>query len=109
MFIGSSIWCASVIVVSIHVRHFIAISPIGARCVRHRLVVATSFFEEEAHVLLANDANVKDDGRLKEVCDYVNVEKEIVFEPRENKENPRDAHCYEHQNEHNEAGKFREF
>lgn len=93
----------SVIVISIHVRQFVSVAPIGSGCVCDRLVVATNFFKEEAHVFLSNNAYVKNKRRLKKVCDNVNVKKKVVFQPREDEENPSNAHCYEHQNKHDEA------
>lgn len=84
-FLGMFPWkeylVSSVIVVSVHVRELVSICPIGSGCVRHRLVVATSFFQKKAHVLLTNDANVKNHRRLQEIGEDVNVEKEIVLEP----------------------------
>ena len=62
---------------------------------RDRLIVATSFLEQKADMLLSDYANVKYHWGLKEVCDDMNVEQEVVFKPWKNEEDPRDAHCAE--------------
>ena len=35
----------------------------------------------------------------------MNVEKEIIFEPRENEKDPSDAHCQKHKRKHYKAKK----
>lgn len=63
---------------------------------RHRLVVAASLLEKEADVLLPHDADVEYHGCLQEIGDDVNVEEKVGFEPREDEEDPCDAHGDEH-------------
>lgn len=70
-----------IIVSAIHVDEFVSIAPISARSVCDWLIVATSFLQQETDMFLSYDANVKNDGRLKEVRDNVNIEKEIMLEP----------------------------
>lgn len=60
---------------------FVSIAPISARRMCDWLIVATSFLQQETDMFLSYDANVKNDRRLKEVRDNVDVKEEIMLEP----------------------------
>lgn len=64
---------------TVHIGQLVPVVPICSGCMCDRLIVATSFLQKEADVLLSNDANVEYYRCLEKVCDNVNVEKKIVF------------------------------
>lgn len=95
-----------IFIAAIHVCQFIAIIPFDARCVCYGLVITACFPQKKAYMLLSNYTNVKHYWRLKGICHNVDVEKIIIFQPWEYKENPGSAHCDKNQYKHYEARKM---